>query len=206
MHNPFLVALLALSVTGSLNAQLYKWVDEDGITRYSDHLPADASKKAHDQLSSEGLLIQSKEAAMSADERTALEQEQRRQAILQQQYELAQQEQDRRDRVLLMTFSTERDILTTRDERLDVIDSVIKLLRSNAHSAEVQLEDLKKQAQPYRDRGEEIPGGLAQKIEFFSRKIESNLERIGDKLEERNEIEEKFAVDIARYRELKRQE
>lgn len=204
MLKQYLVTATLLLAVQSASAELYKWVDENGVTRYSDHLPAQASKKAHDTLNNEGIVVDSNAAALTIEQRQKLQQEAKRQAVLEQQQELAQQEQQRRDRVLLMTFSSESDIQTTRDERLEVVDSVIKLLQQNVASAEQEVVKLNQEAQPWVSKGQKVPGGLAQKIEFFTRKSEKNQNLIAKKHIERNKIIQEFETDIARYRKLKR--
>ena len=51
-----------------------------------------------------------------------------------------------------------------------------------------------------------MPGGLAQKIEHFSRKIESRTDQLLLKIEEKNKINQQYELDLARYRELKAEE
>ena len=49
----------------------------------------------------------------------------------------------------------------------------------------------------------EIPGGLAQKIEHFTRKIEIRTEQLNLKQNEMDKINEQYEIDLARFRLLK---
>ena len=48
-----------------------------------------------------------------------------------------------------------------------------------------------------------MPGGLAQKIEHFSRKIENRNAQLQLKQAEKDKINQQFELDLARYRALK---
>ena len=55
----------------------------------------------------------------------------------------------------------------------------------------------------YLSKGNEVPGGLAQKIEHFSRKLEIRNAQLDSKMMEKNKINEQYETDLARYRLLK---
>lgn len=182
---------------------LYKWVDENGQIRYSDRLPVNQAKKKHQQLNSQGVVLSTKEAAKS-DEELAAEAEARRKQEEQAAKEAELKEaQYKKDQVLLLTFSSEEEIGLARDDRLDVLESVIKLINKSIAGTEQQLQKLQTSADEiYLSQGKEVPGGLAQKIEHFTRKIESRYAQLESKMAEKDKINEQYALDLARYREL----
>ncbi len=203
---PILIAAFSLCiVTGSVNAAaLYKWIDEEGQVRYSDRLPAAQVKKQHHQLNSQGLVVGTTEAAKSEEE-LAAEAEAKRKAE-----ELAAEEarlkeiQYKKDQVLLLTFSSERELELARDDRLEVLDSVIRLINKSIASTQETLQELEGRAdQFYTSQGKDVPGGLAQKIEHFTRKIESRTDQLLLKIDEKDRINNQFDLDVARFRELK---
>ncbi|MDJ0880332.1 MAG: DUF4124 domain-containing protein [Gammaproteobacteria bacterium] len=187
--------------------KLYKWVDEEGNIRYSDRLPVDQAKQKHHTLTPDGRVLETKEAAISPEqrkreraERKRLEEEARRQAEL-----AARQKaiQDHHDNVLLMTFSNESEILEAKDERVAVIESVIKLLRKNIKNEQAKLDRLEQRAyQQYIEKDLVVPGGLAQNIEYFSEKILNIQQQLALKLDERDRVKQQYANDLLRYREL----
>ena len=203
---PALLATAALLCVPASNVAgaLYKWVDEDGNIRYSDRLPPSQSKKRHEKLNSSGVVVNTREAAKS-DEELASEAEAKRQAE-----EKAAEEarlkkiQDHQDQVLLMTFSSEEELQLARENRLAVLNSVIQLINSSIESTQEKLFELQDNAdRNFLSQGKEVPGGLAQKIEFFTRKIETRTQQLELKLGEKAKINEKYDTDLARYRELK---
>lgn len=201
---PIMVASLCMFTGGVDAAALYKWIDEDGQIRYSDRLPATQVKKKHQQLNSQGVVVGTTEAAKSEEE-LAAEAEAKRIAEEQAAEEARlNQIQYEKDQVLLLTFSSERELELARDDRLEVLDSVIRLITKNITSTQKTLQELETSAdQNYTSKGKEIPGGLAQKIEHFTRKIESRTDQLLLKVEEKDRINQQFEHDLARFRELR---
>jgi hypothetical protein len=155
-------------------------------------------------LNSSGVVVNTREAAKS-DEELAADAEARRVAE-----EKAAEEarlrkiQEHQDQVLLMTFSSEEELELARENRLAVLNSVIQLINSSIESTQEKLAELQDNAdRNFLSQGKEVPGGLAQKIEFFTRKIETRTEQLELKLSEKAKINEKYDTDLARYRELK---
>ena len=198
--------LLGLSAYAgqSAAAKLYKWVDEDGQIHYSSTMPAEQKRKKHQELDKRGFVVNTLEEAKSDEERAA-------DALQKQQDEAQAAEearlksiQDKKDQVLLLTFSNEEELSLARDNRLDVLDSVISLINKSIASTQEKLSNLQNLAEDrYLSKGKEVPGGLAQKIEHFSRKIENRNAQLQLKQAEKDKINQQFELDLARYRALK---
>ena len=183
---------------------LYKWIDENGQIRYSDRLPPSQVKKKHQQLNSQGVVLTTKEAAKSdevlaaeAEAARKLEEENARQAKI-------KEAQDKKDQVLLLTFSSEEELGIARDNRIDVLNSVIQLIKKSIDNTQQRLDELQGNADAlYLSKGNEVPGGLAQKIEHFTRKLENRNAQLASKLAEQEKINQQYEKDVARFRELK---
>ncbi|MEM7563635.1 MAG: DUF4124 domain-containing protein [Pseudomonadota bacterium] len=197
-------SLSGLSSSGAQAAALYKWVDENGQIRYSDRLPANQAKKKHQQLNSQGVVLSTTEEAKSDEER-ALEAETKKKLAEQQAREAEIKKiQDEKDRVLLLTFSSEEELGLARDNRIDVLDSVIQLINKSIAGTAKKLEALQENADTnYLSKGLEVPGGLAQKIEHFTRKIENRTAQLRLKEDEKEKIMQKYDLDLTRFRLLK---
>ena len=112
--------------------------------------------------------------------------------------------QKRQDRVLLLTFSSEQEIEHARENRLESIDSVIRLIQNSVKSTQGQLDHFTNHAQlNYTSKGKEIPGGLAQKIEHYQRKIERRNVQLESKEAEKDKISAKYNQDLQRFQRLK---
>jgi hypothetical protein len=193
--------LLALSPAWA--AKMYKWTDENGTVHYSDKLPPDTVKKEHQELNSEGVTTKTVNREKTDAERreeaatnAAVEAEQKRVA----------DEEARlraRDELLLSTFTTERDLLLAREDRLEAIDSIISLTTSNNTNLEQQVADTGKRIENLKKVNKEVPENLTKQMTNLEGQLARNMEFIGIKREERAKLEQQFDADLKRYRELK---
>ncbi len=205
------ISLFGPSITAVSATGLYKWVDENGEVRYSDHLPPQQSKKRFQTLAPDGRILETQKAAKTPEqkrkeraEQQRLEREARRKA---REEARIQAEQEHHDTVLMMTFSTEAEIVEAQNERVEVIDSVIRLLKKNISQEEEKLKNLEQRAEiQYINKDKPVPGGLAQNIEYFTEKILSRQQQIQLKMEERDRVKAQYAADLIRYRELSQQQ
>jgi hypothetical protein len=200
-----LMAMSLCAFTSLANAAaLYKWVDENGQIRYSDRLPVNQVKKKHQQLNSQGMVLSTREAAKSDEElaaEAAAKLKAEKEAAIQAKIKEAQ---DKKDRVLLLTFSNENELGLTRNDRIEVLESVINLINKSIVTTQQTLQELQISAdENYTSQDKEVPGGLAQKIEHFTRKIENRSAQLELKVLEKNKINEQYDRDLSRYRELK---
>ena len=198
-----LAALLCVVAAPASAAKLYKWVDENGQIRYSDRLPPQQSKQAHQQLNSQGVVLTTRDAAASPEELAAEAEAKRKLEEEEREAARVKEIQDKKDRVLLLTFGSEDEIEHARENRIEVIESVIRLIENSIESTQQKLDGLNKSAdRNYRSKGKEIPGGLAQKIEHAERKILNRDAQLQAKQLEKERINAKYEQDLERYRLL----
>ncbi len=203
----FLITWLGLALQPLAAAKLYKWIDEDGQIRYSDQLPPQQKMKRHQMLDPDGRIVETKEASKTPEqirqeraEAQRLEEEARLEAEKQARVRAAQ---EHRDRVLLMTFTSESELLAAKEERISVVESVISLLRKNIEQEQATITRLEQRAQTvYIDKDKAVPGGLAQNIEYFNEKLLNKQRQLQLKIEERQRIKRQYAEDLDRYRQL----
>ena len=200
-----LVCLILLGISATASAgKLYKWVDENGEVRYSDRVPVSQVKRELKILNAQGVVINTKAAAKTEEEiragKEAKKELQAKRDIVRQNKET----QGRLDRVLFLTFSSEKEMDRVKNDRIDVLDSVIRLIYKSLATTEERLLRFETLAErQYTSKGEEIPGGLAQNIEESTRKIDNRERQLALKLGEKFKIEAQFEIDLARFRLLK---
>jgi hypothetical protein len=197
------VLLCAVSSTSTAGA-LYKWVDENGKVRYSDRMPPDQKKNKHQQLNSQGMVLSTRDAAKSPEEIAIEAESKNKLEELQREEKRVKAIQDKHDRVLLLTFSSEEELEHARESRMQVMDSFILLIESSIESTQGKLDGLTSRAQEaYISKGKEVPGGLAQKIEHFERKIESRDSQLRLNKMEKEKIRQTYETDLERFRLLR---
>ena len=199
--------LCYVTLNSATAATLYKWIDDNGEVRYSDRLPPSAAKKKRQTLNDQGIVVETKEAAKSEEELAAEAEAKAAEEIRLAEEKRLKEAQDKKDRVLLLTFSSEQEMSSVHGNRIEVIDSVIQLIEKSIIANEESLIALEDSADlNYTSKGKEVPGGLAQKIEHFTRKIFNRKEQLRLKESEKRKINEQFELDLARFRLLKQKD
>ena len=97
----------------------------------------------------------------------------------------------------------EDELVRAEEERVAVIDSVIRLLNKNIEQEIATIERLEARARTqYVDQDKAVPGGLAQNIEYFNEKLFNKQKQLELKIDEKSRVKKRFAEDLIRYREL----
>ena len=125
-----MAAVCAALGAGQTQAQLYKWVDENGKTHYSDSMPPNAVDRARKEMRNDGVVKNSVERAMTPEEKRAAAAK----AFEDEKSRIAQGERERKDKALLATYPDLKDFDRVRDRTLAAMDDEIKSLTA-AHPA-----------------------------------------------------------------------
>ena len=199
----FVVAVVVLPSIGSAQ-KILKWTDANGVVHYGDSIPPEYANRDRELLNDQGVPIGSEEgerteeqaAAKAARERAAEEEKSARDAI------------ERHDRMLLQTYLSVADIEALRNQRLELLDSEIKLLEVTLDNLRKKLVDLHTDAsnfKPYATRPDapQIPEALAREITQTTSSISSYEATLVRKKTERAAVKKSFDADIARFIEIK---
>jgi hypothetical protein len=108
----------------------------------------------------------------------------------------------RHDRTLLATYPSEEAILRARDEALAPVNFSLQQLGSQLDSLQLRLAKLSDNADEYERVDEILPEELVEQMKNVLAQISRNEELMEPKLSEKNEIEQKYADTLVRYREL----
>ena len=198
-HITTALLLLAIIQSPAVFAGMYKWVDDNGEVHYSDRVPPQAAKQERKAIDEQGRTLKIYERAKTEEERKA--------AKRQREIELAEkekaEEQALKDRVLMASYSSEEDMIETRDGKMASIDGLIQLTERRIISMQKRLGELTEDAASYERSGKPVPDVLTRQIANISKQTSENKTFILVKQEERKAIQKKFAADIARFRQLK---
>jgi hypothetical protein len=197
-----LFIILGVFLAAPVQAKLYKWKDDNGEVHYGDSIPAKYLKKQHDELNQQGQTVKQ----VSAEETAAQRAEKARLEKVEQEKEKLKAEQQRRDRVLLDTYTTERDLTAARDARFEAVDSQIQLSESIISDAKNKLASSQKLADSLKAQGKPIPETLTAKIEREQGQIATQEDVKQSRVKQRKEIADQFNGYIARFRVLKQQQ
>ncbi len=180
-------------------AKMYKWVDEEGQMHFGDRIPEKYLVKEHQELNDQGLVTKRKEAAKTAEEKA----EDRRLERERKKVELVEKKKKQRDRVLLDTYTTERDLIVARDSRLEAVDSQIQLSKTIIDDSTNKVDSMQKQVSQIKDTGREVPPDLYKRINGEKQQIEVQTKNLKGHKKRYNEILKQFNGYIERFKVLK---
>ncbi|MCC5857229.1 MAG: DUF4124 domain-containing protein [Ectothiorhodospiraceae bacterium] len=198
--------LLAITLAGvsSVDAQLYRWVDEDGNVHYTDRLPPERAPDARTVYSRDGAPIEEVERAPTEEELAEQERQRRlEQARLEQEQETRRQQAEY-DRMLLRTFNDEAHLQNVRQERLDALEAQQRMLRMrNARDGE-ELESRGGRGAPGGRAGGGGPAALYARIRRTEERMAEREARMADLERGMDHLNREFDGHLQRFRELKR--
>lgn len=197
-----LAALCALPLQPVDAGRFYRWVDEDGNVHYTDRMPAAATDEAHTVIDGSGTVTDRRENLAAEQERQRRADAAEAERLQRTEHERKQAEDRRRDdRIIRQTFTNERDIEMTRENRvsavqvqINIADHGIARLVEQRGDLETRLEKLSEvspTAATIRDQIGAIDERLAQR--------RAEREELAAK---RERIEQRFARYLQRFREL----
>ena len=195
----FTLSAVLLSCSFSAQAKIYKWLDEEGQMHFGDEIPPKYIIREHDELNSSGVVTRHREAAKTAEQKAEakrIEYERKKAALI-------EKKKRQRDRVLLDTYTTERDLVAARDSRLEAVEAQIQLADSIITDSVKKIESLEQQVVDIQASNREVPLGLYQRIDnekeqvAVQNKVRKNHEK------RRDEIAAQFNDYINRFKVLK---
>ena len=196
-----LFSLPAILLVSSFSAQakMFKWVDEEGQMHFGDKIPPQYMVKEHQELNESGVVTKHKAAAKTAEEKAAarrLEREKKKAALV-------EKKKKQRDRVLLDTYTTERDLIVARDSRLDAVDSQIQLAETIISDSNKSIDSLEKQVTQIKASNREVPVDVYQRIDSEKQQIAVQSKVMASHKKRRDDISTQFNGYIERFKVLK---
>jgi hypothetical protein len=183
---------------------IYRWVDNDGIVRYGDRIPAEFANQDRDVLNQQGVQVGFVEGEVTEEERAELN----RLAAIEQEVQRIRSDAARRDRILLDTYLTVRDIEDLRDRRLELIASQIRVTEFYLSNLRRRHESLARESRrfaPLSDREEAppIPESLVLDISRTEASISLYEQTLNRSRTDQISLRNAFDLDIDRFSVLK---
>lgn len=179
------------------------WTNKDGVRECGNTVPPEYIQQEVDTLNKRGVTIDVKERAKTKDEleqeRAAREAEEKRLA----EEKRRREEQAAYDQMLLATFTSEQDLLEARDRKLAAIDASIEITGITIGTLEQKLTELRKRAAGLERGGSAVPADLKEDMVSIEKQIGEKRKYIEYQQQEKQEMNEKYAADLQRYRELR---
>ena len=176
------------------------WKDKAGkVVGCGDKVPPEFQDNATKELNQRGVVVKQTEAALTPEQRKAQQAELDRK----QDEEQAKADQRRRDKALLETFGSDKEIDLKRDREVQLLESNIETLQSNLKNANdrqagslARIEQAKKTKQPVAQSAQDD----FDRVEADKTKIQSQIAQKRREIAEQNQ---KYAEMKKRFIELK---
>ncbi len=188
--------------TSSIQARVYKWVDKKGQVHFSDNIPVEYIKNKHEELNQQGGIIKQFPAA----ETPAQKQQRIRRQAEQEKARLIERKKQLRDRVLLDTYTTERDLILARDARMDAINSQIRLAESIIKDSSTKIKALNQQIKNIKKSGRVVPKDYFRRLANEKQTVQLHTTVAAEDKKRRQQIEQQFSDYLKRFRALKVQQ
>jgi len=193
-----LVATAAVvAMCGTAGAATYKWTDDQGVVHYSDKVPPEAVSKGATVLDKQGRPTKKIEPAPTPEQlkaREAAEEDQRARAKV-------EQDQARKDRALMQSYTTEAEIDIAKNRALSTLDAQIKSAQTYSADLTRRQQDLKKRKASFGDKP--IPIDLERDLTNVDIELSRETALIKQKTEEVAAVSAKYDTEKKRWQEIK---
>lgn len=197
-----ILSMLALLLP--FHAHAFKcWTNNEGVRECGNVVPPEYAQQKTRTINERGITTEVKERAKTkeelAEERRKKEQEQ----VRLEQEKARQAKQAAFDKVLMMTFTSEQEIIASRDRKLAAIQGTIEITEVIIAKFKEKLTGKKQHAANLERRGKPIHENLLKEMAGLNRQIAEKKAYILTKKREQEQLKQKYAVDLKRYREIK---
>lgn len=187
LSQAMLITLLISTAAHAGGGKIHKWVDDKGVTHYGDKMPAKDVHRDNAVLNNQGVVIR------------------RNQINHQQEDDEAMLEQQRRDRALRASYTTEDEIDLARDRHLQMDQVAIQALEQRKTGAIKRLENSQKSAESFKNRQKPVPEDLNAEITEIESEISRINQQIGARKNNMDITRTRFNDDKQRFIEIKAQ-
>lgn len=195
----FSVSAVILACSFSAHGKMFKWVDDEGQMHFGDKIPPEYMVKEHQELNESGVVTKRQQAAKTAAEKA----EDRRLEKKKKEEALVEKKKQQRDRVLLDTYTTERDLIVARDSRLEAVDSQIQLAETIISDSNKNIESLEKQVAEIKASNREVPADVYQRIDSEKQQVAVQSKVMASHKKRHEDIATQFNDYIERFKVLK---
>ena len=192
------VALCAtIFVAGTATAAgLYTWTDDQGEVHYSDKAPPEMPTKGAAVLDKQGRQVKKIDPPLSPEAIKAKADEDERQRALAK----ARDDQARKDKALMQSYTSENEIDLARNRALTTIDTQIKSAQAYSTDLARRQKDIAKRKESYGSKP--IPIELQRESEGVDAELSRQTILIRQKQEEQAMVTAKYDTIKQRWREI----
>jgi chromosome segregation ATPase len=197
LRSALVLAIAILMLPLAAEAQSYRCVGKDGKKYYGQSVPPECLGLPVEQLNEQGMVIKRFDAQASAAERAKKEadDEERKKR------EAFNKEEGRRNRALLATYTSDKDIDDARGRALKDNEAAVKDIETRIAALQKRQGDLKKELDFYQGKNQP-PAKLTDDIRNLNFDVQTQQDLLASKKHDVNTINARYDEDKKRYLEL----
>jgi hypothetical protein len=184
------------SHTSSQKGIAYRWVDEQGVVHYGDHIPPQYASQERSILNAQGVEVGHLDGQKTPEQQAAAARA--REALM---------KQRQHDAFLVSTYTSVKDIESLRDVRLDQLKGQRAAAEQYVESLRARLASLQSRAlsfRPYNASADarRMPDDLAENLVLTANELHEQSSALTANNQAETTLRAQFQADIERYREL----
>ena len=192
-----IAGIISLMAT-SLAAETYRWKDKDGKTHYGAAVPAEYAEQPYDILNNAGMVIEHIEDTTVPLEVIAKKKIKKARAPL----ISAETRRIQSDKLLVIRYSSEEDILKTQELELAQLGYDTKVINQSYQSTTTAIRSQISLAADQQRAGQQISPETQQQIDQLYARQAKDLKRQAVLTNRAAQIRARYQVEIERYRLL----
>jgi hypothetical protein len=192
-----IAGIISLMAT-SLAAETYRWKDKDGKTHYGAAVPAEYADQPYDILNNAGMVIEHIEDTTVPLEVIAKKKIKKARAPL----ISAETRRIQSDKLLVIRYSSEEDILKTQELELAQLGYDTKVINQSYQSTTTAIRSQISLAADQQRAGQQISPETQQQIDQLYARQAKDLKRQAVMTNRAAQIRARYQVEIERYRFL----
>ena len=183
----FLFGLLFVTGVASADTKIVKWVDKQGVTHYGDRPPSYEESKSNVELNNRGLIMKKNAPIEHKNEAQ----------------DLQQQQQGRKDKILLASYTNANEIDLARDRSLELNKAAMTSLASQKENVAARIARNATTADGFKQRNKPLPANLDKEFKDTLAQSSRIDKQIADRKLEMEQTRKNYADDKARFLILK---
>ncbi|MGR9051892.1 MAG: DUF4124 domain-containing protein [Gammaproteobacteria bacterium] len=196
----FVAVFLMFNASEVLSKKMYRWVDENGNTFFSDQVPPEQVEHRRETLNESGRVLEVTEKAKTKEE---LELYNRLEELRKAQQKIIEKQKSY-DKVLLATYRKLDDLLAAIKAKDRTMEVHLFGTQGNVKRFQGQLENQLKKAAEFERNGYKVSQQLLDDIAATRVQIQEAQQALDNQIAKQDEIKRQDQADIERYKYLTR--
>jgi hypothetical protein len=189
--------LCEMILANHVSARMKCWTNSEGIKECGDKIPPEYTQQGYQEISKGGVVLEEKERIKTKEE---LEKAKKEAAIIAREKE-EERNKKNHNKMLLETFASIKEIEIARDQKIEAVESTIKITQKRIIKLQYLLDDeLNENTVNKQIDGENKKFNNAESLK---EQIFDNKKFIKNKIGEQGKIKKMYMEYISRFKKLK---